>query len=149
MLPTPALRLLAGLPLLIAGLAVGGTAPVAAAQSLQYVPVAPPPMAEPLRRKRGLFGLFGKKSKSACVDVANIAGAIVTDERTIELHVRDGQLWRMRFKTECPALSYYQGFYYRRSQASKLCAGRDAVMARSGGGCLIDSLARDKQTGSH
>ncbi len=144
---SPSLRLLTGLPLLIAGALAGATLPAAAAQPLQYVPVAPPPLSEPVRRKRGLFGLFSKKSKSACVDVANIAGAIVTDERTIELHMRDGQLWRMRFKTECPALSYYQGFYYRRSQASKLCAGRDAVMARSGGGCLIDSLARDKNGG--
>ena len=113
--------------------------------SAQYVPLAPSPDAEPARRKRGLFGIFGKKSKRACVDVALIAGAVVTDERNVELFLRDGSRWRMRFKHACPALSYYQGYYYRRSQPSKLCAGRDAVIARSGGVCPIDSLARAKR----
>ena len=113
--------------------------------SAQYVPLAPSPDAEPARRKRGLFGIFGKKSKRACVDVALIAGAVVTDARNVELFLRDGSRWRMRFKHACPALSYYQGYYYRRSQPSKLCAGRDAVIARSGGVCPIDSLARAKR----
>lgn len=115
------------------------------AQPVQYVPLTPTPAAEPARRKRGLFGIFSKKSKRACVDVALIAGAVVTDERNVELFLRDGTRWRMRFKHACPALSYYQGYYYRRSQPSKLCAGRDAVIARSGGICPIDSLARDKR----
>lgn len=115
-----------------------------AATSALYVPIAPPTTTDAAPRKRGLFGLFSKKSKRACIEVAQIAGAVVTDERTIELHLRDGALWRMRFKHACPTLSYYQGFYYRRSQPSKLCAGRDAVIARSGGVCLIDSIAREK-----
>ena len=120
-----------------------------ATQPMQYVPVAPTPLVETPRRKRGLLGLFSKKSKRACVDVAQIAGAIVADDRTMELRLRDGTQWRMRFKHACPALSYYQGYYYRRSQASRLCAGRDAVIARSGGVCLIDSLARDKRASRH
>ncbi len=115
-----------------------------AAGPAQYVPLPPAAGAELPRRKGGLFGIFSKKSKRACVEVAQIAGAIVTDGRTVQLQLRDGTTWRMRFKHACPALSYYQGFYYRRSQASKLCAGRDAVIARSGGVCLIDSLAREK-----
>lgn len=132
------------LALLVSGLCILPASGVAAARSAQYVPVTPPAADEAPRRKRGLFGLFGKKSKRACVEVAQIAGAIVTDDRMIELRLRDGGLWRMRFKHACPALSYYQGFYFRRSQSSKLCAGRDAVIARSGGVCLIDSLARDR-----
>ena len=41
---------------------------------------------------------------------------------------------------ECPALSFYQGFYYRRSKANIMCAGRDVIGARSGGECPIASI---------
>ena len=47
----------------------------------------------------------------------------------------DHSRWRMNFDAACPALSFYQGFYYRRAVAGRLCAGRDAVIARSGGSC--------------
>jgi hypothetical protein len=60
------------------------------ARPVQYVPLTPTPAAEPARRKRGLFGIFSKKSKRACVDVAMIAGAVVTDARNVELFLRDG-----------------------------------------------------------
>jgi hypothetical protein len=94
---------------------------------------------------RGGFGLFSKKAKRACLDVALIAGAIVTSDKSIELRTVTGERWRMGFKRACPALSYYQGFYYRRTQAGKLCAGRDAVSARSGLTCPIETIARIKK----
>ncbi len=73
-----------------------------------------------------------------------IGGATVTSERSIDLVLNGGERWRMGFKADCPALSYYQGFYYRQTQAGRLCAGRDAVLARSGAECPIESLARIK-----
>ncbi len=53
-----------------------------------------------------------------------------------------GSRWRMTFAQACPALSFYQGFYYRRAVAGQLCAGRDAVIARSGGECPIDTIVK-------
>lgn len=97
------------------------------------------------RDRGGVLGLLSKKSKRACVDVALIAGAIVTSDKSIELRMVDGERWRMGFKRACPALSYYQGFYYRRTEAGKLCAGRDAVSARSGITCPIETIARIKK----
>ena len=75
-----------------------------------------------------------------CVTVAHMAGAVVIGDRAVELTMVTGQRWRMAFARDCPALSFYQGFYYRRSQQGVLCAGRDAVVARSGGACPIASI---------
>lgn len=82
------------------------------------------------------------RTAPSCVPVDQIAGAIVTDDQTVELHLKDGSRWQMRFADPCPALGYYQGFYYRRAQASYLCAGHDAVVPRSGGECPIRGLVR-------
>lgn len=87
----------------------------------------------------------GKGARRACIPVDAIAGAIVTSDRTVELRLRGGERWRMSFAEDCPALAYYQGFYYKRTQAGYLCAGRDAVIARSGGECPIKALARTKR----
>lgn len=93
---------------------------------------------------RGLAALFTKKSRRACIASERIAGAVVTGERSIDLVLSGGERWRMGFKADCPALSYYQGFYYRQTQAGRLCAGRDAVLTRSGAECPIESLAKIK-----
>lgn len=93
---------------------------------------------------RGLKALFSKKSRRACIESKRIGGAAVTGERSIELVLEGGERWRMGFKADCPALSYYQGFYYRQTRAGQLCAGRDAVLARSGAECPIESLSRIK-----
>lgn len=63
-------------------------------------------------------------------------------DRAVELSMKDGSRWRMTFAQSCPALSFYQGFYYRRAVAGQLCAARDAVIARSGGECPIDTIIR-------
>lgn len=82
-----------------------------------------------------------RRARRACLPVDNIVGAVVMSERMVELTLRGGERWQMRFAEACPALSYYQGFYYRRTTAGNLCAGRDAVIARSGGECPIYSLS--------
>ncbi|MDO9488965.1 MAG: hypothetical protein Q7J32_11370 [Sphingomonadaceae bacterium] len=93
---------------------------------------------------KGLAALFTKKSRRACIGSERIAAAVVTGERSIDLVLTGGERWRMGFKADCPALSYYQGFYYRQTQAGRLCAGRDAVLTRSGAECPIESLAKIK-----
>ena len=81
-----------------------------------------------------------RAGRNRCIGVDTIAGAQMFGDRGIELTMKKGQRYRMFFARDCPALSFYQGFYYRRAKAGKLCAGRDAVGARSGGECPIASI---------
>ena len=79
-------------------------------------------------------------ARHRCVAVEHMAGAVVIGDRAVELTMASGIRWRLNFARDCPALSFYQGFYYRREQAGALCAARDAVIARSGGECPIESI---------
>jgi hypothetical protein len=81
-----------------------------------------------------------KAGHKRCIGVDNIAGTQVFGDSAIELTMKTGHRFRMFFARECPALSFYQGFYYRRQKAGQLCAGRDSVGARSGGECRIASI---------
>ena len=76
----------------------------------------------------------------ACVRADSIRGATVLGDRTIELLLDKGERLHMSFAADCPFLSFYQGFYYRRTQAGRLCAGRDSVIDRSGGACFIKDI---------
>ena len=81
-----------------------------------------------------------KQGRNRCIDVSHVAGAIVFGDLAVELTLRSGKRWRLTLAQSCPTLSFYQGFYYRRSRAGKLCAGRDTIIARSGGECAIISI---------
>lgn len=81
-----------------------------------------------------------KEGRKRCIDMKGIAGAQMFGDRAMELSMKDRRRYRLFFARECPALSFYQGFYYRRSKAGQLCAGRDAIGARSGGECAIASI---------
>lgn len=81
-----------------------------------------------------------KEGRNRCVNVDGLAGAQLFGDRAIELSMRNGQRYRLFLARECPALSFYQGFYYRRQKAGQLCAGRDVIGARSGGECPIASI---------
>ncbi len=87
-------------------------------------------------------GAGGRAAATRCVGVDHVAGAIVFGDRAVELTMTDHSRWRMNFAAACPALSFYQGFYYRRAVAGRLCAGRDAVISRAGGTCPITSIVR-------
>jgi hypothetical protein len=80
------------------------------------------------------------EGRKTCVRIDGVAGAQLFGDAGIELTMKNGTHWRMFFVQECPALSFYQGFYYRRGKANMLCAGRDVVGARSGGECRIASI---------
>lgn len=80
------------------------------------------------------------QGRNRCIGMDNIAAAQVFGDRAIELTMRNGRRYRMFFARECQALSFYQGFYYRRARAGQICAGRDAIGARSGGECPIASI---------
>jgi hypothetical protein len=81
-----------------------------------------------------------KEGRNRCISVNGLAGAQLFGDRAIELTMRNGQHYRLFLARECPALSFYQGFYYKRQKAGQLCAGRDVIGARSGGECPIASI---------
>jgi hypothetical protein len=83
-----------------------------------------------------------REGRKTCISVDGIAGAQMFGDTAIELTMRNGQHWRLFLAYQCPGLSFYQGFYYRRGKKGMLCAGRDTIGARSGGECPITSIVR-------
>ncbi len=81
-----------------------------------------------------------RQGRRRCIAIDTIAAAQLFGDRAIELTLKGGKRWRLYLAQECPALSFYQGFYYQQSQAGRLCAGRDVIGARSGGECAIASI---------
>lgn len=134
------------LPALAGGLLAAG--PVAAAQrrppplqsfdgqAWRRVPVRPggEALPAPLRQRLPPGG------RNRCIAIDNIAAAQLFGDRALELTLKGGQRWRLYLAQQCPALSFYQGFYYQQSQAGRLCAGRDVIGARSGGECGIAAI---------
>jgi len=85
--------------------------------------------------------LAGRSSRTACIDVTRIGGAIVVDPRTLDVVMRGGKRWRITLAQQCPQLSYYGGFYYKPERSGKFCAGRDRIMGRAGGECRVSRIA--------
>ena len=81
-----------------------------------------------------------RRARTRCIGIDNVAGAIVFGDRAVELTMTDHHRWRMTFEGACPALGFYQGFYYRRAVAGELCASRDAVLSRAGSTCPIVAI---------
>lgn len=79
-----------------------------------------------------------KESKGPkCLSMSTIAGAVVTDDDSVDLIFRGGDRIRAQLEDECPALDYYNGFYLRPTKDQRICAGRDSIHSRSGGECEI------------
>jgi hypothetical protein len=125
-------------------------------------PAAPPPASPPgfdsqawkrIPVRPGGSGTqprLSRRARSQCIQINTVAAAQLFGDRAIELTLKGGQRWRMILAEECPALSFYQGFYYQQRRAGQLCAGRDAVGARSGGECGIAAIvpvAPDRKRG--
>jgi hypothetical protein len=81
-----------------------------------------------------------RRAARQCIPISTLAGAQLLGDRAIEVTLKGGARWRMLLAEDCPALSFYQGFYYQPTRAGQLCAGRDAVGARSGGECGIAAI---------
>lgn len=117
--------------LLLAGLVLSP----AQAQKVRSVPVHPlHPMASHDWR-------VGKARSNLCIDSDRIAGAVIMDQRTLDVVLRGGERYRLSLESECPQVGYYGSFYYQVSTAGQLCAGRDRVMGRAGGSCKVRSIA--------
>ena len=136
----------------MAGLAMAVTQPAAAVLQRQQPVVSNESLGAPWGRMPVSQGgpadarpAPPRSGRNRCFGVDNLAAAQLFGDRAIELTMRNGRRYRMFFARECQALSFYQGFYYRRHKAGQLCAGRDVIGARSGGECPIASILPVRQ----
>jgi hypothetical protein len=83
-----------------------------------------------------------EKKGPKCLAIPEIEGASMTREDSVDLVTADGAVMRARFDDRCPAMDFYEGFYMRRTSDGMVCAGRDALKARSGADCRIKSFKR-------
>ena len=83
-----------------------------------------------------------EKSAPKCVPVIDLAAATITNPDSVDLVLNGGKRLRARLENHCPALAFYGGVYLRPTPDGKLCAARDTMLARSGGGCRIDRFRR-------
>jgi hypothetical protein len=78
----------------------------------------------------------------AAVPTETLAGALISTPGTIDLVVAGGGRFRAELGDDCPTLGFYSGFYLKPSADGRVCAGRDAVRARSGRTCSIRRFRR-------
>ena len=133
---------LPGAAAISSGAAAAAEPPATAAAAAPWarMPIAPgtPVTTRPFPPRAG---------RNRCISVNGLAGAQLFGDRAIELSMKTGERYRLFLARECPALSFYQGFYYRRERAGQLCAGRDVIGARSGGECPIASIIAVRPVG--
>jgi hypothetical protein len=92
---------------------------------------APPPNAAMPRAR------FEEKKGPSCIQIGQLAAALVASPDSIDLLLRGGSRIRAKLEKSCPAIDFYSGFYVKRSADGRICEDRDMIRARSGGECGI------------
>lgn len=100
--------------------------------------VAPPPpvavqKAEPQRKVTG--------ETRQCIPLADVAGVKLGQGRTLHLYMRDKRVISTLLERSCQVSSFYSGFYVERPADGMLCAGREALHARSGADCQLSAFS--------
>lgn len=81
--------------------------------------------------------VWSERRAHRCVPVRALAGAAVSQGGDVDLMLVDGSRLRAKLGADCPALSFYSGFYLRPARDGRICGGRDVLRARSGAACPI------------
>lgn len=79
-----------------------------------------------------------EKHGPRCIAAADLAGAMVTDERAVDLVLTGNRRIRAKLNGDCGPLDFYSGFYIKPAADGQVCADRDVIRARSGAACQID-----------
>lgn len=100
--------------------------------------VAPPPpvtvqRADPPQRK-------ATGETKQCIPLADVAGVKLGQGRTLHLYMRDKRVISTLLERSCQVSSFYSGFYVERPADGMLCAGREALHARSGADCQLSAF---------
>lgn len=77
-----------------------------------------------------------------CVAAADMAGALVSDRRNVDIVLSGNRRVRARLERGCGAMDFYSGFYLRPGEDGLVCADRDVIRMRSGGSCEISVFKR-------
>lgn len=94
------------------------------------VPVAPRP-----RIKLRWEEVDGPK----CLPARAIAGAFLSGPDSIDFLLRNRQMVRARFDSDCQGLDFY-GQLYVQPEDRLICAKRDTIRSRVGGSCRIEKF---------
>lgn len=78
-----------------------------------------------------------EKKGPKCIPAGEIRRALLSGPEQVDFILASRTRVRAEFKSDCPALDFYGGFYLR-PEDERLCADRDAVHSRMGGSCTID-----------
>ncbi len=96
--------------------------------------MTPPPaasaMVEPPRRPAA-------EAMERCIPIKDIAGVRLGQGRQLLLYMRDRRIVGTSLDRSCQVSSFYSGFYVERPEDGQLCAGREALHARSGADCML------------
>lgn len=117
--------------------AVAQTSGTLIMRSRTVVRVAPPSRPVPDTELK-----WDESKANKCQPLGDIAAAVATGERHMDLLMRNRTRIRARFKRGCRGDDFYAGFYVEPSQDGMLCANRDSVRARTGMTCRIDRFRR-------
>ncbi len=78
-----------------------------------------------------------------CIAMNGISGVqINASENRLMLYMRDRSIIRADLEKNCPARSFYSGFYLEQSADGQLCVERDLLLARSGQQCELDKIRK-------
>jgi hypothetical protein len=77
-----------------------------------------------------------------CIDVNDVAGAVVNGDDTVDLVLIGSRRMRARLERSCRQIGYYSGFYVKPGADGRVCAGRDSIRVRSGAACGISAYKR-------
>lgn len=101
-------------------------------QTLKAPRSAPHPLRAP-----GSKVSFREKKAPRCLPLQSLAGISNIASDSIDLVLRGGTRIRAMLEDDCPALDFYQGFYFKPTNDGKMCADRDSIHSRSGAQCEI------------
>lgn len=101
--------------------------------------VAPPPpvaaqRAEPRR------SVAADDAPRQCIPLGDVTGVKLGQGRTLLLYMRDRRVISTLLERSCQVSSFYSGFYVERPADGMLCAGREALHARSGADCQLSAF---------
>lgn len=99
--------------------------------------MSPPPAADVMvERPRQRVN----KDMERCIPIKDIAGVRLGQGRQLLLYMRDRRVVGTSLDRSCQVSSFYSGFYVERPDDGMLCAGREALHARSGADCMLGSF---------
>lgn len=74
-----------------------------------------------------------------CLPARAIAGAFLSGPDSIDFLLKNRQMVRARFDSDCQGLDFWDGFYVQ-PEDRRICARRDTIRSRVGGSCRIEKF---------